>query len=90
MDDNRDVKSLGTDPAYIAPDGSEIRLLAALSSCSMAHFRLPAGEVSAAVVHQTVDELWYVVAGEGEMWLEDDRTGERIVECTSPSPATTV
>jgi len=52
----------------IAPDGSEIRLLPALAGGSMVHCRLPAGAVSLAVTHKTVEELWYVVAGEGELW----------------------
>jgi mannose-6-phosphate isomerase-like protein (cupin superfamily) len=34
----------------------------------MAHFELAAGKTSQAVVHRTVEEIWYVVAGEGEMW----------------------
>jgi mannose-6-phosphate isomerase-like protein (cupin superfamily) len=55
-------------PDVIAPDGSEVRLLAASERGSMAHFRLPAGAVSKAVAHQTVEELWYFVAGRGEMW----------------------
>ena len=34
----------------------------------MAHFELAAGEVSRAIVHKSVDELWFITAGEGEMW----------------------
>ncbi len=34
----------------------------------MAHFTLRAGACSVAVVHRTVEELWFVVAGRGEMW----------------------
>jgi mannose-6-phosphate isomerase-like protein (cupin superfamily) len=34
----------------------------------MAHFSLAAGKTSLSVVHRTVDELWYIVAGRGEMW----------------------
>lgn len=51
-----------------APDGSEVRPLVRLSGGSMAHFRLPAGMVTKAVRHRTVDELWYVVDGHGELW----------------------
>ena len=58
----------------IAPDGSEIRLLTALSGGSMAHCTLPAGAVTLAVRHRTVEELWYVVGGRGEIWR---RHGER-------------
>ncbi len=52
----------------IAPDGSEVRILASLPGGSMAHFSLAAGATSAAVRHHTVDELWYFVSGRGEMW----------------------
>jgi mannose-6-phosphate isomerase-like protein (cupin superfamily) len=52
----------------IAPDGSEVRILLALQGGSMAHFRLAAGRVSRAVRHRSVGELWFVLAGHGEMW----------------------
>jgi mannose-6-phosphate isomerase-like protein (cupin superfamily) len=51
-----------------APDGSEVRLLAATERGSRAHFRLPAGAVSRAVAHRTVDEVWYFLSGSGRMW----------------------
>ena len=34
----------------------------------MVHCTLPPGAVSLAVAHRTVDELWYVLSGEGELW----------------------
>jgi mannose-6-phosphate isomerase-like protein (cupin superfamily) len=34
----------------------------------MAQFRLAPGEVSIAVEHRTVEELWFITAGRGEMW----------------------
>lgn len=52
----------------IAPDGSEVRLLAATARGSMAHFRLPPGTVSKAVAHRTVEEVWFFVKGRGRMW----------------------
>jgi mannose-6-phosphate isomerase-like protein (cupin superfamily) len=64
--------SLGDEPDALAPDGSEVRLLGRLAGGSMAHFRLPPGACSAAMVHRTVEELWFVVAGEGEMWRSGD------------------
>lgn len=63
-------------PDDIAPDGSEVRLLAQLASCGMAEFRLPAGKVSRAVEHRTVEEIWYVVSGSGEMWRSAQGTEE--------------
>jgi mannose-6-phosphate isomerase-like protein (cupin superfamily) len=53
---------------YLAPDGSEIRLLPTFDAGGLAHCTLPAGAVSAAVRHRTVKEVWYVLAGRGEVW----------------------
>lgn len=61
-------RHLAGEPDAIAPDGSEVRLLAISARGSMAHFRLPPGGVSRAIRHRTVEELWYFVAGRGEMW----------------------
>lgn len=52
-----------------APDGSSVRVLVRTGGGSMARFSLKPFGVSRAVVHRTVDELWYFVAGRGEMWL---------------------
>jgi mannose-6-phosphate isomerase-like protein (cupin superfamily) len=52
----------------LAPDTSEIRLLAATARASMVHCTLPPGGVSLAVAHRTVEEIWYVAGGEGEVW----------------------
>ena len=57
-----------------APDGSDVRLLLALPGASMIRVELAAGAVARAVAHRTVEELWYVLAGRGEMWR---RHGER-------------
>lgn len=51
-----------------APDGSQVAVLLALRGGSMATFTLQPGQVSAAVTHRTVEELWYVVSGQGAMW----------------------
>jgi mannose-6-phosphate isomerase-like protein (cupin superfamily) len=59
---------LGEGYDVLAPDTSEIRLLVSTSGCSMAHGTLPPGRVSMAVVHRTVEEVWYVTAGRGQVW----------------------
>jgi len=61
-------------PLQAAPDGSRVRPLARLPGASVAEFELGAGQTSRAVVHRTIDEIWYVVAGFGELWR---RQGER-------------
>jgi mannose-6-phosphate isomerase-like protein (cupin superfamily) len=44
----------------------------------MAHFSLAPGVTSRAVTHRTVEEIWFVVSGRGEMWRASAR-GEEIV-----------
>ena len=55
-------------PTALAPDGSDVRVLLALPGASMAEFELAAGRVSVAVTHRTVEEIWHVQQGRGEMW----------------------
>ena len=43
-------------------------MLPALEGGSAAHFRLAPGAVSRAGRHRTVEEIWYILAGQGEMW----------------------
>jgi mannose-6-phosphate isomerase-like protein (cupin superfamily) len=62
------TKHLPVDPDDIAPDGSEVRVLLRLDSGSMAHFQLGSGETSIPVAHKTIEEIWYFLAGRGEMW----------------------
>ncbi|MBK9983967.1 MAG: cupin domain-containing protein [Saprospiraceae bacterium] len=53
---------------YLAPDGSEIRLLPVTSHGGCAHCLLPEGKKTKAVKHKSVEEIWYVLSGEGEIW----------------------
>jgi mannose-6-phosphate isomerase-like protein (cupin superfamily) len=64
------TKGVGATPDAIAPDGSEVRVLCATARGSMAMFTLSPGAVSKAVVHRTVEELWYIVSGTGRMWRQ--------------------
>ncbi len=64
------ARRLPEDADTTAPDGSDVRVLVASGSGSMAHFELAPGKVSRAVAHRSVEELWYVLGGRGEMWLK--------------------
>jgi mannose-6-phosphate isomerase-like protein (cupin superfamily) len=55
-------------PDVVAPDGSDVRVLLGLAGGGMAHFELAPGCVSIAVAHRTVEEIWFVLSGRGEMW----------------------
>ena len=63
-----ETMTLPIQPDVRAPDDSQVRILLRLDPGSMAHFRLESGQISKAVTHRRVDELWYVVSGLGEMW----------------------
>ncbi|MFI4982821.1 MAG: cupin domain-containing protein [Nevskiales bacterium] len=62
------TRTLPAAPDVLAPDGSEVRILLALAGGSTAHFQLQAGQTSRAVRHRTVEEIWYVLSGRGQMW----------------------
>jgi mannose-6-phosphate isomerase-like protein (cupin superfamily) len=63
-----ETKTLGAAIDATAPDGTAVRLLLSVTGGSMAHFELPAGGVSHAVTHRTVEEIWFVVSGRGSIW----------------------
>jgi mannose-6-phosphate isomerase-like protein (cupin superfamily) len=65
-----ETMQLPSEPDAVAPDGSDVRVLLGLGAGGMAHFELAAGETSAAVAHRTVEEIWYVLSGRGEMWRQ--------------------
>lgn len=46
-------------PDHLAPDESTIRNLLAVRGGSLASCTLPAGAISRAFVHETVEEIWY-------------------------------
>jgi len=69
---------LPADPTVVAPDGSNVRVLLGLSQGGMAHFELGAGQVAKAVTHRTVEEIWFVLAGHGEMWRKQNDREEII------------
>jgi len=69
-----ETRALPAEPDARAPDGADVRILPRLAGGSMAHFALGPGRVSRAVTHRTVEEIWYVLGGRGEMWR---RQGDR-------------
>lgn len=83
-----ETKELSDDVDGLAPDGCDVRLLLELHSGGMAHFQLDAGMTSKAVMHKTVEEIWYVLSGRAEMWRRAD-TKER-VETLTPGVCLTI
>ncbi len=82
------TKPLGAEADATAPDGAAVRLLLALTGGSMAHFELPAGAVSHAVTHRTVEEIWYVLSGEGAIWRRHG--GAERIEALKPGTAVAI
>ena len=73
-----------------APDGSEIRLLVdgrhSALKASLCEVTLPAGQVSRPVQHQTVEEIWYVLDGQGHVWRSPSRSGDYSQETVTVGP----
>lgn len=82
------TRQLGETYDVLAPDTSEIRLLVSTSRGSMAHGTLPPGQVSLAITHRTVEEVWYITEGRGQVWRKHD-DHEAIVD-VAPGSALTI
>jgi mannose-6-phosphate isomerase-like protein (cupin superfamily) len=77
------TKPLPNNYDYLAPDKSEIRLLPTIKDRGgLCHCTLPPGQISTAVTHKTVDEIWYFLQGQGEVWRKQ---GDR-EECVAVTP----
>lgn len=76
-----DTLRVGQNYDALAPDGSEIRLLAQVHAGSMVHCTLRPGAVTRAVRHRTVEEIWYCVGGRGQVWRRSTEANhEEIVD----------
>jgi mannose-6-phosphate isomerase-like protein (cupin superfamily) len=73
-----ETKRLAAIRDAVAPDGSDVRLLLGLKGGGMAHFELPPHQTSIAVTHKTVEEIWFFLCGQGQMWRKTG-THEEIV-----------
>ena len=83
-----ETKTLGTGVDATAPDGTAVRLLLSLAGGSLAHFELPAGGVSHAVTHRTVEEIWFVVTGRGAIWRSQE--GVERIDALGPGTSLTI
>jgi mannose-6-phosphate isomerase-like protein (cupin superfamily) len=60
---------------------SDLRPLLALQGGSLAHFELAPGKTSIAVAHRSVEEIWFVTGGRGDMWRKrGDHDGIVVLE----------
>ena len=72
-----DIKNIDNVPAFTTKDGSEIReLLAYRNSCianqSLAEARLPVGATTTRHRHPKTEEIYYILAGRGQMQIGDE------------------
>ena len=63
-----ETRPLPVEGDVFAADGSLVRNLLSLQGGAMAHFELPAGTTAKAVTHRTVDEIWFILSGRGQIW----------------------
>src|SRR5438105_2464405 len=82
------IKRLSEKMDHLAPDGTEIRLLASMNRGSAVHCTLQMGQTSLAGKHQAIEEIWYVVQGQGKMWLK--QSNEEREEIVSPGTCLTI
>jgi len=83
-----ETKRLPLTPDVVAPDGSDVRVLARTERGSMAHFELAPGRASAAIRHRTVDEIWFVLSGRGEIWRKQG--GREDIVALEPGVSVTI
>jgi mannose-6-phosphate isomerase-like protein (cupin superfamily) len=90
MPDVPETAWLESAPEVIAPDGSAVRPLCSLTGLgSFAQFRLEPGEVARAVSHATVQEIWYVTGGRGQLWRRQEG-GEPVTVALRPGVCLTI
>ncbi len=82
-----DRAELSGQPTEIAPDGSEVRKLVNGSRASLVHCTLPVGATSKAVQHATIEEIWYCIAGHGQVWRKRGAQ-ERMAEVSTGTALT--
>lgn len=73
-----ETKVLAHDRDYVAPDGSSIRLLPNATRGGLAHCSLPAG-LTIPKRHRSVEEIWSVVQGHGELWRKSAETETTVI-----------
>ncbi|MBN1563040.1 MAG: cupin domain-containing protein [Anaerolineae bacterium] len=61
-------------PDAKSPAGADIRFLMDGPTGNMIHSTVPSQQINKAVVHATVSEFWYVLAGHGEIWRDNGVT----------------
>jgi mannose-6-phosphate isomerase-like protein (cupin superfamily) len=83
-----ETRRLPSEHSYLAPDGSQIRLLPDMKHGGLAHCTLPPHHTASAHSHKTVEEIWYFIQGLGQVWHKDP-DGKEVVD-VSPGMCVTI
>jgi mannose-6-phosphate isomerase-like protein (cupin superfamily) len=72
-----EVRNIARVPSFVTKDGSEIRELlahrnSAIRNQSLAEARVAPGETTARHYHRRTEEVYYLLAGRGRMWLDGE------------------
>lgn len=81
---------LGSTYDAVAPDGSQIRLLVQVRGGSMVYCTLQPGQVTRAVQHRTVEEVWLCVSGAGQLWRREVAGGTEEIVDLQPGVAVSI
>jgi mannose-6-phosphate isomerase-like protein (cupin superfamily) len=65
-------------PSEPAPDGSRIYPLVRTKQASVGIIELRPNQVTAPVYHLTIEEVWYVLDGKGQLWRKLGATEETV------------
>jgi mannose-6-phosphate isomerase-like protein (cupin superfamily) len=69
-------------PSEPAPDGSRIYPLVRTEQASVGIIELRPDQITAPVYHLTIEEVWYVLEGKGQLWRKLG-TAEETVDLTT-------
>jgi mannose-6-phosphate isomerase-like protein (cupin superfamily) len=58
---------------FVAPDGTKGYQLAYAPMGNMTSYHQQPREVSRAIKHSITNELWYILEGDGELWIKCDQ-----------------
>ena len=86
-----DVVNLAEAEPFTTMDGSEIRELLAhrnsgIRNQSLAEARVAPGATTAAHYHPNTEEIYYILAGTGRMWIDDEERDVKAGDAISIPP----
>lgn len=89
-----DVINIESTAAFTTKDGSQIRELlahrnSAIRQQSLAEARLPPGAATAPHYHPKTEEIYYILAGEGRMTIDDETRPVRVGDAIAIPPGRT-